>query len=147
MTSSFCSALSFTDTAINHHFWVYLSYGQSTRLLKDHGIFVSNNWTETGQCPLIQLPYVSASCLSWNAAPFSASPMSCLSFPVLGSMTSTSLSGELAAILSLISVCLSTSQGGFCSIVRRKHWSIEHICPFFCGNGQWSFKRYPKYER
>lgn len=112
------------------------SNGQSIRWLKDHGHCVSNNWTGTGWPPLIRLPYVSVSCLSWNAAPFSVSPTSCLSFPDLGSMTSVSLFGELAAILLLMSVCLSTSQGGFCSLVRRKHWSIKHMCPFFGGNGQ-----------
>lgn len=94
-------------------------------LLKDCGFGDSNNWTETLGSPLIQLPYVSISCLSWNTAPFSESPTSCLSFPDLGSMTSDSLSRELAAILLLMSVCLSTSQGGFCYIVRRK--TLIHI--------------------
>ena len=112
------------------------SNGQSIRWLKDHGLHVSNNWAGTGWPPLIRLPYVSVSCLAWNAAPFSVSPTSCLSFPDLGSMTSVSLFGELEAILLLMSVCLSTSQGGFCSLVRRKCWSIKHMCPFFGGNGK-----------
>lgn len=67
---SFCNALSFTDLAINRGFWCHSSYGQNTSLPKDHGFCDSNNRTETQRFPLIQWPYVSASCLSRKRCTF-----------------------------------------------------------------------------
>lgn len=120
---SFCDSLSFTDITINHCFWFHLSYGQSTTLLKDCRLCDSNNWTGTRRSPLIQLPYVRASCLSRNAAPFSESPTSCLSFPDLGSMTSVrSLWG--AHCHSLVDVCLLINLSGRLLLCSREEMLI-----------------------
>lgn len=89
-----------------------------------------------GWLPLIRLPYVSVSCP--GTLHLSLYHTSCLSFSWLGKYDYVSLF-ELAAILLLMSVCLSTSQGGFLfmsqeeTLIHKAHvsilwwqWSVEH---------------------
>lgn len=128
--------LSLTDIARNCGFSFPWSCGQSTTLYKGCRLCNSNNWADTQRSPLIQLPYVPASCLSWNPAPFSESPTSCLSFPDLGSMTSVGLFGESGAILLWMSVCLSNRLGKF--LLTSQEETLIHIAHVSIFWWQWS---------
>lgn len=117
--------LLFTTIAITYYFWFHSNWGQSITLLKNWD-FVAQTIGQDLMIPFDSISICQCFLSGLEGCTFLQVPQVPvpLSLSWLGSMTSVRPSGEWAALLLLMSVCLSTSQGGFCWIVKRKHWSI-----------------------